>query len=87
MSLTTALGDATVAELRSAVAGPVIMPGDDAYQSARQIWNHAIDRYPAMIVKCTGTADVVAAVRFARSEGLPIAIRGGKHSVAGFSDQ
>jgi len=85
MSLTTALGDATVAELRSAIAGWVIVPGDDEYQSARRIWNHAIDRYPAMIVKCTGTADVVAAVRFARSEGLPIAVRGGKHSVAGFS--
>ncbi|HEX5383665.1 MAG TPA: FAD-binding oxidoreductase, partial [Propionibacteriaceae bacterium] len=85
MSLTTALGDATVAELRSAVAGWVIVPGDDEYQSARRIWNHAIDQYPAMIVKCTGTADVVAAVRFARSEGLPIAVRGGKHSVAGFS--
>ena len=85
MSLTTALGDATVAELRSAVAGWVIVPGDDEYEGARRIWNHAIDRYPTMIVKCTGTADVVAAVRFARREGLPIAVRGGKHSVAGFS--
>jgi FAD/FMN-containing dehydrogenase len=83
--MTTALGDATVAELRSIVAGTVIVPGDDEYDSARRTWNHAIDRYPAMIVRCTGTADVVAGVRFARSEGLPIAIRGGAHSVAGFS--
>ena len=85
MTTTTALGDATVAELRSAVAGTVIVPGDADYESARRTWNHAIDRYPAMIVRCTGTADVVAAVRFARSEGLPIAVRGGAHSLAGFS--
>jgi FAD/FMN-containing dehydrogenase len=85
MTMTTALGDATVAELRSAVAGTVIVPGDDDYQSARRVWNYAIDRHPAMIIRCGGTADVVAAVRFARSEGLPIAIRGGKHSAAGFS--
>ena len=85
MTMTTALGDATVAELRSAVAGTVIVPGDDEYQSARRVWNYAIDRHPAMIIRCGGTADVVAAVRFARSEGLPIAIRGGRHSIAGFS--
>jgi FAD/FMN-containing dehydrogenase len=85
MTTTTALGDATVAELRSAIAGTVIVPGDADYESARRTWNHAIDRYPAMIVRCSGTADVVAAVRFARSEGLPIAVRGGAHSLAGFS--
>ena len=85
MTLTAVLGEATVAELRSAVAGTVAVPGDPDYETARRIWNDAIDRYPAIIVRCTGTADVVAAVRFARSEGLPIAVRGGKHSVAGFS--
>ena len=85
MTTTTALGEATVAELRSAVAGTVIVPGDPDYESARRTWNHAIDRYPAMIMRCSGTADVVAAVRFARSEGLPIAVRGGAHSLAGFS--
>ena len=85
MTMTAALGDATVAELRSAVAGAVIVPGDPDYETARRTWNHAIDHRPAMIIRCTGTADVVAAVRFARSEGLPIAVRGGAHSVAGFS--
>jgi FAD/FMN-containing dehydrogenase len=85
MTLTATLGDATVAELRSVVAGAVIVPGDADYETARWTWNHAIDRHPAMIVRCTGTADVVAAVRFARSEGVPIAVRGGAHSVAGFS--
>jgi FAD/FMN-containing dehydrogenase len=85
MTMTAALGDATVAELRSAIGGTVTVPGDPDYELARRIWNHAIDRYPAIIVRCTGTADVVAGVRFARSEGMPIAVRGGKHSVAGFS--
>jgi FAD/FMN-containing dehydrogenase len=85
MTMTTALGDATVAELRSAVAGAVIVPADSEYETARRTWNHAIDHHPAMVVRCTGTADVVAAVRFARSEGLAIAVRGGAHSVAGFS--
>jgi hypothetical protein len=75
----TANGDATVAELRSAVAGPMIVPGDNDYESARCIWNSAVFRHPAMIVRCTDTTDVVAAVRFARSEGLSIAIRGGAH--------
>jgi FAD/FMN-containing dehydrogenase len=83
--MTAALGDATVAELRSTIAGTVIVPGDPDYETARRTWNHAIDRHPAIIVRCSGTADVVAAVRFARSEGLPIAVRGGAHSVAGFS--
>jgi FAD/FMN-containing dehydrogenase len=85
MTLTATLGDATVAELRSVVDGAVIVSGDAYYETARRTWNQAIDRHPAMIVRCTGTADVVAAVRFARSEGLPIAVRGGAHSVAGFS--
>jgi FAD/FMN-containing dehydrogenase len=58
---------------------------DQDYEAARRTWNYAIDQYPEVIVRCTGTADVVAAVRFARSEGLPIAVRGGKHSIAGFS--
>lgn len=85
MTMTTVLGGATVAELRSAIAGAVTVPGDSDYETARRTWNYAIDRYPALIVRCTGTADVVAGVQFARSEGLPIAVRGGKHSVAGFS--
>jgi FAD/FMN-containing dehydrogenase len=63
--------------------GPVFEPGDDGYEAARQIWNGDIQRRPALIAGCTGTADVVAAVRFARERGLPVAVRGGGHSVAG----
>jgi FAD/FMN-containing dehydrogenase len=79
------LGDATLAELRAAVLGQVIAPGDPGYGAARRIWNHAIDKRPALIVRCCGVSDVIRGVGFARSEGLPVAVRGGAHSVAGFS--
>ena len=49
------------------------------------VWNGAHDRHPVLIIRCAGVADVVQAVEFARSEGLQVAVRGGAHSVAGFS--
>ncbi|WP_425956808.1 FAD-binding oxidoreductase [Xylanimonas sp. McL0601] len=79
------LGDATLGELRAALAGPVFTPPDEGYDQARHVWNGSIDRRPALVVRADGVADVVAAVSFARSEGLPIAVRGGSHSIAGFS--
>jgi FAD/FMN-containing dehydrogenase len=79
-----ALGTATIAELRDAVRGEVITSGDEGYEDARRVWNGAIDRRPALIVRCTGTADIIEALRFARSEDLVIAVRGGGHNVAGF---
>jgi hypothetical protein len=51
--------------------GEVMQPGDDDYESARRIWNGDIDRRPAVIARCGGTADVLAAVRFARERELP----------------
>ena len=63
--------------------GAVLEPGDERFETARQIWNGEIQRRPAVVACCTGTADVLAAVRFARERGLPIAIRGGGHAVAG----
>jgi FAD/FMN-containing dehydrogenase len=74
-----------VAELRAAIAGDVIAPGDPAYEGARRVWNGAIDRRPAVIARVDGVADVAEAIRFARSEGLAIAVRGGGHNVAGHS--
>jgi FAD/FMN-containing dehydrogenase len=65
------------------VAGTVIRPGDSEYEAARQIWNGAIDRRPAMIVRCRSGADAAAALRHAQQHGLPLAIRGGGHNVAG----
>jgi FAD/FMN-containing dehydrogenase len=80
------LGEATVQELREAVRGEIVTPGEDGYAEACRIWNGAHDdRRPALVVRCTGAADVIAAVGFARSNGLTIAVRGGGHSVAGFS--
>jgi FAD/FMN-containing dehydrogenase len=85
-TMTPTLGDATVQELRDAIHGQVLRPGDDGYQEAARIWNGAYDgRRPALIVGCSGAADVIAAVGFARSNDLPIAVRGGGHSIAGFS--
>jgi FAD/FMN-containing dehydrogenase len=63
--------------------GRLISAGHDDYHMARAVWNGAIDRRPRLIARCVGTADVVAAVRFARDHGLEIAIRGGGHNVAG----
>jgi hypothetical protein len=66
-----------------AFRGRLISPGDADYDSARAVWNGAIDRRPRLIARCIGTADAVAAVRFARAHNLEIAIRGGGHNVAG----
>jgi FAD/FMN-containing dehydrogenase len=63
--------------------GDVIGPGDDAYEDARAVWNGTVDRRPRLIARCRGTADVAAAVRFARDRDLEIAVRGGGHNVAG----
>ena len=82
---TSVIGDATVGDLQAAIRGQVIRPGDEQYDGARAIWNAAHDKRPALVIRCTGTADVVAAVEFARSQGLPVAVRGGAHSIAGFS--
>jgi FAD/FMN-containing dehydrogenase len=63
--------------------GPLITAEDAHYDEARAVWNGTVDRRPQLIARCTGTADVVAAVRFARDRDLEIAVRGGGHNVAG----
>jgi FAD/FMN-containing dehydrogenase len=85
-TITPVLGEATVQELREAVRGEIVTPADDGYAEASRIWNGAHDGHrPALVVRCVGAADVIAAVGFARSNDLTIAVRGGGHSVAGFS--
>jgi FAD/FMN-containing dehydrogenase len=79
------IGEATLGELESTLRGRLVRPADPDYDQARAIWNAAHDRRPALIIRCAGTADVLRAVEFARSEGLEVAVRGGAHSVAGFS--
>src|SRR3989454_7998861 len=71
-------------ELKGSVRGDVILPNDARYDDARKVYNAMIDKRPAVVVRCTGVADVIAAVKAARAEGLAVAIRGGGHSVPGF---
>ena len=73
----------TAAGLRAVLRGPVIGPSSEGYDAARRVWNGAVDRRPAMIACCQDTADVAAAIRFARQHGLPVAVRSGGHGVAG----
>jgi FAD/FMN-containing dehydrogenase len=63
----------------------VIVPGDPQYEQARLVWNAIADRRPAMIVRCASVDDVVRAIRYAHDEDLTVAVRGGGHSVVGFS--
>ena len=69
--------------LASTFRGELISPRDDRYESARRIWNGMIDKRPALVARCTGVADVVAAIDFARDNTLLVAVRGGGHNVAG----
>ena len=75
--------EAAVAQLRASHRGALLRPGDDGYDAARRVWNGMIDRHPALIARCSGAADVIAAVTFARTHGLLVAVRGGGHSVTG----
>jgi FAD binding domain-containing protein/berberine-like enzyme len=70
--------------LREQVRGEVITPDDERYEQARQVYNAMIDRRPAVVVRCTNTGDVTAAVNFAREHQLDLAVRGGSHSMPGF---
>ncbi len=77
------IGEDQLAELEIRVRGDVIRPDDPGYDDARAVWNGMIDRYPAVIVRCRGAADVIAAVESVRGTDLPVAVRGGGHNVAG----
>ncbi len=77
------LDPAAVDRLATALRGTVIPPGDPNYDEARKVYNAMIDRRPALIARCVDAADVIAAVTFARDQGLLVAVRGGGHNVAG----
>jgi FAD/FMN-containing dehydrogenase len=72
-----------ISDLRAALSGPVIAPGDAGYDEARRVWNGVIDRHPAVIARCLDTSDVVHAVRAAARHRPPVSIRGGGHQIAG----
>jgi FAD/FMN-containing dehydrogenase len=69
--------------LADALRGDLIIPADPRYDQVRRVWNGDIDRHPPLIARCADADDVAAAVTFAAERGLPIAVRGGGHSVAG----
>jgi FAD/FMN-containing dehydrogenase len=71
----------TLRDFRASLHGEVILPDDDGYDSARRVWNGMIDKYPAMIIRCANRADVAHAVEFGHLQHLPVAVRGGGHSV------
>jgi FAD/FMN-containing dehydrogenase len=79
----TSMKSEVVDGLKAMLRGPVLQPGDPDYDAARTIWNAMIERRPVLIARCAGTADVLACVRFARQHGLPLAVRGGGHNIAG----
>ncbi|WP_078843837.1 FAD-binding oxidoreductase [Streptomyces albus] len=70
-------------ELAARLRGRLLRPGDPGYEPARTLWNGMIDKRPALVARCRGEEDVAAAVDFARDHGLPLAVRGGGHGVAG----
>ena len=72
-----------IQQLRSSIRGVVIQPGDETYEAARKVYNAMIDKRPALIVRCVDVADVIAAVDYARTNGVLVAIRGGGHSGGG----
>ncbi len=74
---------ASLRDLNRAVTGTIIQAGEPEYDSARRIYNGMIQRRPDAIVRCSGVEDVVEAVNFARSNAVPVSVRGGGHSIAG----
>jgi FAD/FMN-containing dehydrogenase len=77
--------EAVVKDLKGRIRGPLLCPGDPGFDDARSVWNAMIDRRPALIVRCLGTADVIACVNVAREHGLPLSIKGGGHNIAGLA--
>ncbi len=74
-----------IAGFRAGLSGTLLQASDSAYDEARSVWNGMIDRRPSLIARCRGVADVIAAVGFARTHGLRVAVRGGGHNVAGYA--
>ena len=87
MTITTdiKLDETAVGELETSLRGELIRPESPFYDEQRRIWNGSIDRHPALIARCTGVADVIAAVKFGRRTGVDVAVRSGGHSFPGLS--
>jgi hypothetical protein len=77
------LDETTIEKFKASLGGELIQPNDEGYDDARKVWNAMIDKRPALIARCSGTADVITAVNFAREQGLLLSVRGGGHNIAG----
>jgi len=75
----------TVDRLKTRLQGPVFLPGDVGYEESRTVWNAMIDRKPAVVARCLGSADVLACVEFARENDILLCIKGGGHNIAGLA--
>lgn len=82
---TVTLSDEHLQTLRAGLRGELLGPDAPAYDELRRIWNGMIDRRPALIARCSGTADVVQAVRFAAAHRLLVSVRGGGHNIGGLA--
>ncbi len=79
------LQQAALDSFKTRLKGPVLVAGDAGYDESRTVWNAMIDRTPAIVVRCLGTADVIACVQFAREHELLLCIKGGGHNIAGLA--
>src|SRR2546429_2541964 len=79
------LDETALGELQAGFRGQLVPRDDPAYDEHRKIWNGMIDRHPALIARCAGVADVLAAVNFARTHHLLVSVRGGGHNVPGIA--
>jgi FAD/FMN-containing dehydrogenase len=79
----TVLAETAVEGLKTRLRGRLIRRRDEEYDEARAVFNAMINRYPALIIRCAGVADVIDAVNFARDNNLLVAVRGGGHNVTG----
>ena len=83
MGTDTVVDEATVQGFKTSLRGALLCAGDAGYDAARQVWNGMIDKRPALIARCAGTADVLQCVRFAREHDVLVSVRGGGHNYAG----
>src|SRR5438067_1411017 len=77
------INGSVISKFASKLRGEVLCPSDESYDAVRKVWNGMIDKRPALIARCAGTADVITCVRFAREHDLLFSVRGGGHHYAG----
>jgi FAD binding domain/Berberine and berberine like len=77
------ISPSAIEKFKVSLRGPLLQASDAGYDEARKVWNGSIDKRPALIARCTGVADVMSCVNFARENNLLVAVRGGGHNVAG----